>query len=183
MSDEANAANTSTSARGGSNKLLLIVIIVLVFLLIAIGVGLFFALSGSKEVAKEEGKAAHAAPASDSGGGGHGGGSGGSVEEGGEGVGAIFPLETFIVNLKIKGSFLKTDIQLVFTGAEVPANLKNEAPKIRDVIILILTSKTATEVLTVEGKEQLREEIKSAVNDLLGSNMVIQVLFTDFIVQ
>jgi flagellar FliL protein len=189
MADEEKVAEQQEGKGGGSNKLLLIVVVILLVLVIAVGVGVVFALMGSKG---DAGGAAQVTEADA-----HGADTevheAGDGEGHGEGHGAVFPLETFIVNLKIKGSFLKADIQLVFADASIleggggkhggGGSLDNEIPKIRDVIILILSSKEAREVLSIEGKEQLREEILTGVNEVLGQNAVTQVLFTDFIVQ
>ncbi len=188
MADEGNAPEGSTQG-GNSNKLLIIIVIVLLVLVIAIGVGLVFALMGSKDDAKTavtEGQAVVAES--------HGDETEVTDAHGdGHGAGVVFPLETFIVNLKMKGSFLKVDLQLVFADASLLEGgggeghgggaLDNDIPRIRDVIILILSSKEARDVLSVEGKEQLREEIKTGVNEVLDKDAVSQVLFTEFLVQ
>jgi flagellar basal body-associated protein FliL len=46
-----------------------------------------------------------------------------------------------------------------------------------------MSGKTAQEILVVEGKEKLREEIKDGVNNAMGSEDVVNVYFTEFIVQ
>lgn len=154
----------------GKKKLLLIIVIVVVVLLG--GLGAFFALKGSKgkttqeeqEETEEGGDATH-------------GGEEGDLS------GALFPLEAFIVNLQVKGSFLKTSIQLEFGQPELPAGLENQVPKIRDSILRLLSTKQAGDILSGDGKEKLKEEIKVAVNNTLGAEDVVQVYFTEFIVQ
>src|SRR5262249_48386692 len=108
---------------------------------------------------------------------------GGKEGEKGELPGAIVPLDTFIVNLQVKGSFLKTVIQLEFGEPEQPHTLDADLPKVRDSIIRVLSSKQAAEILSPEGKEKLREEVKDAVNNAIGSEDVVNVYFTEFIVQ
>ena len=162
-------AKEGGEAKAGGSKKMLIIIIVVVILVLGGGAGAFFALSGKEPAeGEEEGDA--------------------DVEEeedtGEEALpGAVFPLETFIVNLGVKGSFLKTAIQLEFASPEIPHTLENDVPKLRDAIIKILTSKTSADVLTVDGKEKIREEVKKAVNEALGSEDVVQIYFTEFIVQ
>lgn len=96
---------------------------------------------------------------------------------------AVLPLETFIVNLQVKGSFLRTTMQLEFADPQLPATIESDVPKIKDAIIRALSSKSSSEILTVEGKDKLRGEIRDSVNDMLGSEEVTQVYFTEFIIQ
>ena len=135
------------------------------------GVGAFFAF-GHKTEGEEGGDAA--------------GSEGEGGDKGGEEATAppfVFALEPFIVNLQIKGSFLKTTIQLQFSEPEEPPHLENDVPKIRDAVIRILTSKSAQEILSADGKEALREELKDALNEALGGEDITQVFFTEFIIQ
>ncbi|MCC6220153.1 MAG: flagellar basal body-associated FliL family protein [Deltaproteobacteria bacterium] len=163
---EAQEKTDAAPAKGGSKKLIIIILAVLLLLAIA-GAGAFFALSGSKHEAGEDGEE--------------------EEEEGEEGLeelpGAVFPLEVFIVNLGVKGSFLKASIQLEFVEPELPPTLDNDVPKLRDAIIKVMSSKTATEILTAEGKEQLRNDIKDVVNETIGGEEVLQIYFTEFIIQ
>jgi flagellar FliL protein len=54
-------------------------------------------------------------------------------------------------------------------------------PKIRDIIIIVLSSKTYAEVSTKEGKDELREEIRDKVNLFLTKGQINRVYFTEFI--
>ncbi len=170
-SDEKDEKEEAAPKKGG--KKMLIIIIVVVLVLVGGGVGAFFALGKSKDAEGEGGEGEEE----------------GSGEEGGEGAEeidlppAILPLDTFIVNLQVKGSFLKTTIQLEFAEPELPHTIEHDTPKIRDAIIRVLSSKAAPDILSTEGKEKLREEIKNAVNEALKSEDVIQVYMTEFIIQ
>ena len=167
---EAKEEKEEVSEAKGGGKKKLIIIIVAVLVLVGGGVGAFFALGKSKDA--EEGEE-------------------GGEEEGEEGAEgeeaelppAVLPLETFIVNLQVKGSFLKTSIQLEFAEPELPHTIEHDTPKIRDAIIRILSAKAAADILTVEGKEKVREEVKQAVNEALKSDDVTNVYLTEFIIQ
>ena len=87
------------------------------------------------------------------------------------------------MNLQVKGSFLKTTIQLEFAEPQLPPTVESDIPKVRDAVIRILSSKSSADILTAEGKEKLREEIKNSVNESLGAEDVTQVYFTEFIIQ
>jgi len=161
-----------------SKKKLFIIIGAVVVLLIVAG-GAFFMLKGGKKAAEGEGEEATDESTESS------GEKGGEGKEGGKGSlsGSIVPLDTFIVNLQVKGSFLKTTIQLEFGEPGQPHTLEADMPKVRDAIIRIMSGKTAQDILSVEGKEKLREEVKDGVNNAMGSEDVVNVYFTEFIVQ
>jgi len=54
---------------------------------------------------------------------------------------------------------------------------------IEDAVTTIVTGHTASEIATPEGKAALREEIKAAVDALIGEPEVYRVLFLNFITQ
>jgi flagellar FliL protein len=157
------------------SKKTLFVIIGVVLVLILGGTGAFFAMGGgSKKNAEGEESEGDEEEGADE----HGAG-------GGHGAlgGAIVPLDPFIVNLQVKGSFLKTVIQLEFSEPSPPHGMEGEMPRIRDGVIRVLSSKQAQDILSVDGKERLKEELKAAINGALGSEEVVNVFFTEFIVQ
>ncbi|HEY2388659.1 MAG TPA: flagellar basal body-associated FliL family protein [Candidatus Binatia bacterium] len=119
-----------------------------------------------------------------------------SVEEGGgkehgekggakETASPILPLETFIANLSDEGGsrYLKATFQIEFLGASVPPEITPRLPKIRDLLLTLLSSKSFDDVRTPEGKQQLREEIIARVNQVVERDVVKAVYFTEFIVQ
>lgn len=167
--EEAKEEGKEEAKGGGKTKLFIAIGVVVVLA----GVGAFFALSGSKEKkdAEEEAVEAEAEGA-----------------EGAEGAGlankpAILPLDPFIVNLQVKGSFLKSSIQLEFAEPTIPPSVEHDLPIIRDAIIQILSSKAAGDLLTVEGKAKLREELRDGINEALGAEDIVEVYFTEFIIQ
>lgn len=99
----------------------------------------------------------------------------------------ILNLNPFIVNLAGSSGerYLKVKMQL-----EVNKKLSEEfydnplcLPKIRDKILMILTTKTIDEVLDLKGKILLRKEIIVHLNELLKKGTVKNVYFTEFVVQ
>ncbi|RMG40301.1 MAG: flagellar basal body protein FliL [Candidatus Dadabacteria bacterium] len=119
--------------------------------------------------------------------------------------------DTFIVNLSANSSFLKVklileyDPELVMGGegeggghaygggasgggegeGGLPGVLGEKEPQIRDAVIRVLSSKTAEEVLTQEGKEALKEELIEAINEATGldEGPVVNIYFAEFIIQ
>lgn len=165
---EQTPSEDSGAAKGGKSKLLIIILISVLILVIA-AVGAVFALSGDKKTEEGEGEETDEYTVED-------------VEKTNL-PGAILPLETFIVNLQVKGSYLKTTVQLQFSHPEVPPSMKTDLPKVRDAVITTLSAKRAQDILSLEGKELLRQEIREAVNDSLGVEDVTEVFFTEFIIQ
>jgi len=167
---------TGEAPKGGKKKLIIIAAVAV--LVIGGGVGAFLAMGKSDKGAEGE------AGLEEGGDGEHGGG--GEHGEGGENIilpPAVLPLETFIVNLQVKGSFLRTTIQLEFAEPELPHTIENDVPKIKDAVIRVLSGKSSSELLTTEGKDKIRTEIRDSVNEILGGEEVTQVYFTEFIIQ
>jgi flagellar protein FliL len=98
-------------------------------------------------------------------------------------LGAIFPLETFIVNLSGGKSFLRCQVQVEFTQRDVPKRFYVRVVPIRDAAIKILSSRTPEEISSAEGKEALKETLKEMINTSLKKEEVKAIYFTQFVVQ
>ncbi|MCS6924371.1 MAG: flagellar basal body-associated FliL family protein [Candidatus Binatia bacterium] len=158
------------------NKLVLIGGIVVV----GVGAAAFFAkdfLTGghdAQEVAAADHQ--HAAPHS-------------PHQEGGKGHGekqaAETRLDPFVVNLADQPGrrYLRTTLQLVLHQPQDKERVEQATPRVRDAVLLLLSSKRAEELLTVEGKTQLREEILKQINTTIGKETVAAVYFVDFLIQ
>lgn len=98
-------------------------------------------------------------------------------------VGKVIPLETFIVNLAgSKGrKVAKVNMELEVKGEHVLEEIDKRKAQIRDIIIIILSSKTYEDVAGREGKDSLRNEIKDTVNSFLVQGKISNVFFTEFI--
>ena len=98
-------------------------------------------------------------------------------------VGKLVPLETFLVNLAgSRGRKLaKVNMELEVSNGEVQEEIDKLKPKIRDIIIIIVSSKTYAQISTKEGKDQLRDEIRDQVNLFLTKGQIQKVYFTEFI--
>lgn len=127
---------------------------------------------------------------------------------------ATAQLDTIIVNLSENSSFLKVKMTLEYDpeivakaeggaegggeggghggggagGAEeggLPHFITAKEAFIRDAIITVLSSKTPAEVLSVEGKETIKEELIEAINGAIGleEGPIVNVYFNEFLVQ
>jgi len=98
-------------------------------------------------------------------------------------IGKLIPLETFLVNLAgSRGQKLaKINMELEVNNDDVQKEIEKLKPKIRDIIIIICSSKTYAQVASNEGKDALREEIRDQVNLFLTKGKIARVYFTEFI--
>jgi flagellar FliL protein len=82
-------------------------------------------------------------------------------------------LEPFTVNLQRQSAeaadqYLQIGISMKTFDAEVETRVKANLPDIRSKILQLLTTKTATELLTAEGKKRLVNEILVSANASIG---------------
>ncbi len=97
-------------------------------------------------------------------------------------------LDPFLVNLADPQAvrFLKVTFQLGMTG-ESEEFSKNPVAiaAARDAIISLLSAKTSEQILTVEGKNKLRQEVRDRINSVLNASRtkVQNVYIVEFVVQ
>ena len=104
------------------------------------------------------------------------------LDENEESIGAIFPLETFVVNLA-GGRYVRLQVQLEFVEREIPKRFYTKLVPLRDALIATLSKRTQEELGTDKGRENLREDIKDLTNELMRREDVKRVYFTQFVVQ
>lgn len=102
--------------------------------------------------------------------------------------GATINFEPFLVNLSDKEAsrYLKASIRIVVNKKEEAEHIAKGdvlVPKMRDTILSILSSKTAAEITTNQGKESLKKEILERINEFLPHEAARDLFFTDFVVQ
>ena len=178
MADKNSEEEVVVEKKSGGNMVLIIIIVLLVLLLVGGGAVAYFLLSGSDETATAE----TVSPQTK------------SMKNTKKRtkrstdyltVGPMYPMNQFIVNLLSEngGRFLKTTVNLEMDKPELSAELDKKKPLIRDIIIRTLSSKTFEEVSTIKGKDRLKDEIVSKINDVLTDGQIKDIFFTDFVVQ
>lgn len=100
-------------------------------------------------------------------------------------LGVMYPMEPFLVNLARSNGkqFLKVSLTLELSSPEVRQEVKANEFKIVDSILLLLSSKTREDVISLQGKFKLKDEIATRVNRFLVMGHVKDVYFSEFIVQ
>ena len=104
------------------------------------------------------------------------------LEEGEEALGAIVPLDTFLLNLA-GGKYIRMQMQLEFEGLDVPPKFYSRLVPIRDAIITYLSSQSPEDLQSGKGKDDLKSGIRKIVNDQLRKEDVRRVYFTQFVIQ
>jgi flagellar FliL protein len=99
--------------------------------------------------------------------------------------GQIFDLDTFVVNLGDQGGkrYLKTKIALEYGSDAVGKEMITRLPQLRDMILLLLSSKNLDQIQDIDGKIALRNELLSRINQVLQQGRVKNLYFTEFVIQ
>ncbi len=100
-------------------------------------------------------------------------------------VGFMMELDPFIVNLADPKArhYVKTTITLELKDEGVKSEVEKLMPRIRNDIIFLLSSQTMEDILTMDGKIQLRDEIIARLNRILGEGRLLNVYFSSLVVQ
>ncbi len=82
----------------------------------------------------------------------------------------FIPLDSFTVNLQREqgDQVLQVGLSLKIYNADLPEKIKAAMPEIRSNLLLLLSSKHASELVSVQGKKKLANEIIMAVDTILG---------------
>ncbi len=96
---------------------------------------------------------------------------------------AIHKMEPFLVNLADLGQLRYLKVTLHVETPQKGEEYEKRLPQLRDSVLTILSSKYFKDILTSEGKNALREEIKEKMNQLLVEMKVRNIYFTEFVIQ
>ncbi len=171
--EEKEGAKAGEDGGKKGKKLVIIVVAALVVLLAVGGALAFLMLKGGGE----EGGDAHAAK------------DGKKKAAAGHGdslvVGPMFAVDNMIVNLMSEGGarYAKFSIAFELDAQELAPEMMNKKPIATDIIIAAISAKTAEELMTMKGKEALKNEIMEKMNERLKDGRIKNVYFTNFVVQ
>jgi flagellar FliL protein len=88
-----------------------------------------------------------------------------------------------------ENTFLKIDLALAITPGEeqevklIQRELDARRDELKDLVNMILTSKSRGELATTQGKENLKQELVRRINELLQSGEIQSVYFRQFTFQ
>ncbi|MDL2307359.1 flagellar basal body-associated FliL family protein [Desulfovibrio sp. OttesenSCG-928-C06] len=91
----------------------------------------------------------------------------------------------FVANLADPGGnrYIRMTLDVEVISPEVIRELEAQNPRIRDAMIMLLSSKTYGELSSQAGKLQLKNEILDRINQVLGGPKITRVFYTDLVVQ
>jgi flagellar FliL protein len=100
----------------------------------------------------------------------------------------LISLEPFVVNLADQGGarFLRVSVRLIVESPEQAEKIQKSdvaLMRARSSILEVLTQQTADRLVTVEGKAALKNAIVERMKTVLEGTTVMDVLFSDFVVQ
>jgi len=178
------------------SKKMMIIIVGAVLVVALAGFGAFFFISKQRAASAEDGeeptsaKVAHSAP---------------------KGPPVYLPLDPMVVNLADPGGekVAQVGITLEVTDSKASDTVKQYLPTIRSSVLLLISQRTAEELLKPEGKEKLAEDVlqkasipftgetgdplekssasgeksKSAKGKAAAESPIVGVLFSSFIIQ
>lgn len=167
MADKETGAEPGAEQK--SSKKMLIIIIAAAVILLGGGGAAFFLLKGEDPESATASKQESEATA--------------TVAKGA--IGPMVEIEPFIINiLDDEGTrYLKAAITLETDNDPVAEEIAQRMPQIRDAILLLVGNKTFSELADLQGKLQLRSELRERLNKLLSGGRVQKIYFTEFVVQ
>lgn len=159
MSAAAATADAEAPAKPKSKKLLFIIIGVVLLALIGAGAAFFLMKKSHAEDEGEDGaetsqeEEAHATPARDP-----------------KTPPTFLPLDSMVVNLADPGGnrFAQLGITLQLSDAKTGDDIKVYMPSIRNGILILVSQRTAEQLLNAEGKAALTHDIVAEISDVMG---------------
>ena len=99
--------------------------------------------------------------------------------------GPIVSMSPFIVNLTDAGvpRYLKVAIKLELNDKDAVTRLNDRIPRVRDSLLLLLSSQESETMRGIKGKLRLKDQIFERVSVIVGEGSVRSVFLTDFVVQ
>ncbi|MDQ7743606.1 flagellar basal body-associated FliL family protein [Hydrogenophaga pseudoflava] len=158
MSAAAAPANGDAPAKPKSKKLLFIIIGVVVLALVGAGAA-FFLLKKSHSEDEEDGtevsaqEEEHGTPLRDP-----------------KTPPTFLPLDSMVVNLADPGGnrFAQLGITLQLADAKTGEDMKTYMPSIRNGILILVSQRTAEQMLRADGKEALTQDIMAEISNVMG---------------
>lgn len=162
--------------KDGNGKFMLLLILQGITLIALVGLGAFVFINSKKAPAPVNMPASVSIPKTEP---------KKEIKEVKKGEEVTYGLDPFIVNLMDEGGrrYLRVKMDLVLSSKESEEEIKKKKPEIRDIIITTLSGKRFNDIATLEGKMRLRDELKENINKILMTGKVLNIYFTEFVIQ
>lgn len=158
-------------AAGGGRKKLVVMVAAVLVLLLAGGAAWYFLVYKKAEAARQAEASKAAAIAK-------------TVSEETQ-IGPMVEIKEFVVNIigQDVAHYVKASMSLELDREATLDEVNKRMPQIRDAILLLIGNKTYEELQDIQGKNQVKAEVKSKINSFLKTGKVNNVYLTDFVVQ
>ena len=168
---DTNKPDKPEKAAGGGKKKLILLLAVLLILLLAGGAAWYFLVYKKAEAARQAEASKAAAIAK-------------TVPEEAQ-IGPMVEIKEFVVNIigQDVSHYVKASMSLELDREATLDEVNKRMPQIRDAILLLIGNKTYEELQDIQGKNQVKAEVKSKINSFLKTGKVNNVYLTDFVVQ
>ncbi len=99
--------------------------------------------------------------------------------------GHIYKMDHFVVNLNDENAmrYLKIKVEIESNQENRNEEYAKRLPQLRDTTLTILSGKNHREIMSAEGKKNLKKELKEGFNKVLKDFKVQKIYFTEFIIQ
>lgn len=112
----------------------------------------------------------------------------GAASDGGDsrygGIGIMYDFKPFHLNLgnPLENRYVRMEIRVEYPNEEQKSELTARDSQMRDAIVSIISRKTREHLLSPDGKDQLRLEIKNRLNQYLEKK-IVNVYITDILIE
>lgn len=97
----------------------------------------------------------------------------------------VVTLPSFLVNLSdpLGRRYIKLTLDVEVANSDAAKVLEGANAKVRDAVILLLSSKSYSDLASLESKLLLKNELVTRLNQIIGSSKVVRVYFTELVIQ
>ncbi|MCP4145480.1 MAG: flagellar basal body-associated FliL family protein [bacterium] len=100
--------------------------------------------------------------------------------------GVLVDLEEMVITLNDRATtpgFLRINVNLEVTDQKVADSATEKLPKLRDAVILTLSGRSSQEMRSIQGKEIVKSEIFKKMQNILPTESLMGVYFSDLVIQ
>ena len=94
-----------------------------------------------------------------------------------------YDLGDFSTNIGSSGRYFKGKIVIETTNKKTPKLIEQNVEPIRDHILSVLISQDIKTMMSENGIENIKKDISKKVAEIIGSDDISNVYFTDYIIQ
>ncbi len=100
-------------------------------------------------------------------------------------AGTVYAIKDIVVNPANTGGtrFLSVSFAFELKSEELALQIQNKELMVRDALITILSAKTVVQLTDPKEKEIVRYQIRKRISDILKTDQIAAVYYTDFVLQ